>query len=135
MTKTWADDDEARDDADDQEMHADAGGVLQTELIRAGCPDGINFPDAIWLGSNNPIAPHVSTHSQSPHLSKKTPNPHVSHSPISFLLFVERRSSSSLIVRLVAAGCLPLHRGLHQRSPCFLSTPCCFAPSPTESDE
>ena len=58
----WADDDEAGDDADDQEMHVDAGGVLQTELIRAGHPDGINFLDAIWLGSNSLVAPHVSTH-------------------------------------------------------------------------
>ena len=131
----WADDDEARDDADDQEMHADAGGVLQTELIRAGCPDGINFPDAIWLGSNNPIAPHVSTHSQSPHLLKRTPNLHISHPPISFSSFAERRSSSS---SSLSAWCQPT---------AFLSTwpalalallhlhPGRFAPSPIGSDE
>ena len=29
----WADDDEEGDDVDDQEMHTDAGGVLQMELI------------------------------------------------------------------------------------------------------
>jgi hypothetical protein len=68
---------------------------------------------------------------------KKTPNPHISHPPVPFSLFTERclSSSSTLIVRPVPACCLPLHRGLQQRSTCSVSTAGHFPPSPTRSDE